>query len=75
MKKLFVALDLTEMLLKFYFSTTMKTTHKFENTEINHNTQMDCSSPPNTQPIFCALRFPPLSSPQKFQMWKNVLEV
>ena len=65
---------LTETLLKFYFSTTMQSTHKSENTGSNHKTQMDYSSQPTTEPIFCALRFPPLSSPQKFQMGENVLE-
>ena len=68
MKKLFRCVD------EFCFNTTTLTTQKFENTGSNHKSQMDYYSPPTTQPVLCALRFQPLSSPQKCQMWENVLE-
>ena len=53
-------LDLTKMVLKSSFNMKTHKTHKFENTGNNHNTQMNCSSPPTTQPSSCPLRITPL---------------
>jgi len=49
-------------------------TQEFENTESNHKTQMDCSSPPTILPRSYSLRFSAVLSPQRCPPWEKVWE-